>query len=192
MLQPRRRRLPLTSLDNGASATQKREGETKTSGKVKRRRKRRRRDGAKFRRRVVCYAVLSAAFVASLWRIRRDSLPSLGIRSSLSLTRSLRARLWPSASLTHEYHLKHRDLYNAVRQTANSTREDNPAYEKNHFTLTSTYGTQVTEQGCNLTVIFMDPRLASAGPGDSAWFSLESVAAFFSDACVLLQTGKWL
>lgn len=42
---------------------------------------------------------------------------------------------------------------------------------------------------CILTVIFMDPRLATAEPGDSAWFSLESVAAFIPDACVLLQTG---
>ena len=44
---------------------------------------------------------------------------------------------------------------------------------------------------CEITVIFLDPRLADPhyGAGESAWFALESAAAFApSDACFALLT----
>jgi hypothetical protein len=54
----------------------------------------------------------------------------------------------------------------------------------------SSYGSNVTD--CSLTVLFMDPRLGdpSYGPGQAAWFALESVAALAEHACVLLLTSS--
>jgi hypothetical protein len=54
----------------------------------------------------------------------------------------------------------------------------------------SSYGPNVT--ACSATVLFMDPRLGdpSYGPGQAAWFALESVAAFADHACVLLLTSS--
>lgn len=56
-----------------------------------------------------------------------------------------------------------------------------------------TYGPMVTDV-CDLTVLFLDPRLGDPhyGPGRSAWFALESVAAYApaTTTCVTLLTSS--
>lgn len=188
MLEPRRRRLPLTALDNVATSSQESNvgsAEKKRNGKVKKRRRRRAKSCSKFRRRGVQWTVLAAMLVTLLWRNRQEQSTSASwLRGG-----------WFSITSTHEYRLEHRHFYDAVRHSATNATQDDvdvPFQEKHPFTLTSTYGTRITEQGCNLTVVFMDPRLATATSNEAAWFSLESVAAFCPDACVLLQTGTSL
>ena len=51
------------------------------------------------------------------------------------------------------------------------------------------YGTEVMDSGCSITVFLMDPRLPLL-ESTSPWFTLESIAAFLPDACVIIQTGK--
>jgi hypothetical protein len=183
MLEPRRRRLPLTALDNVATSSQESNvgsGEKRRNGKTKKRRRRRAKSCGKFRRRGVLWTVLSVMLVALLWRTG----------PSQSISESWLTRGWFTITSTREYHLEHGHFYDAVRHSAtNGTQDDVPFQEKHPFTLTSTYGTRIMEQGCNLTVVFMDPRLATATSNEAAWFSLESVAAFCPDACILLQTG---
>ena len=194
MRQPRRRRLPLSQLDIVTISpleSNQGTGELEKSGKVKRRRKRRRRTDATklFGRNVVLSTlsiVLGAAFGVSLWKTWSYSLLPLRMGSISSVKQGLRSI---SGWRTTRQHLKHVELYNAVRQAVNNNHDGIPTYENRPFTLDSTYGSNVTEGGCKLTVVFMDPRLATARPGESHWFSLESVAAFRPDACVLLQTG---
>ena len=192
MLQPRRRRLPLTPVDNvNSSWKESHEGniEKRKNRKVRKRRKRQRRAGA--RRCNLLWAVISAALVVSLWKTRRKLVLSFE-PGHISLRKgTLRAIIGSDVSSIPEQ-LEHGALYDAVRQSSSRHDEAAPSYEKHAFNLTSSYGTDVTKEGCNLTVVFMDPRLATAGQGDSAWFSLESVAAFSPDACILLQTGTSL
>jgi hypothetical protein len=68
-----------------------------------------------------------------------------------------------------------------------------PEYERRPYELKSTYGDAI--QTCEITILVTDPRLAFpkylGGPGQPIWFALESVGAFASDACVLLQTCKF-
>lgn len=197
---PRRRRLPLSTLENIPSSLQESHevlvnGDLTKKEKAKRKRsKRRKRHDAKFRGRLwlVLWTLLAATLVAFSWKIRRKIADSPETQQGPASR--LRATFGSILSFSHAIQLEHKSLYNAIRQAANRTQALVPSYEKRPFTLASTYGTQVTKNGCNLTVVFMDPRLATAGPGESAWFSLESVGAFLSDSCVLLQTGAsaWL
>ena len=179
-MQPRRRRLPLTSLDNIGDSSQEHQEidrEKQTTKRGKRRRKRQRGDATKLRRLAALFCTgLTAALVATVWITSLKSYLSQWLR--------------PSISLAPAFRLEHVDIYNKVWQSAYRNQNEVPSYERNPFTLLSTYGTEVMEQGCNLTVIFMDPRLATARTGEAAFFSLESVAAFLPDACVLLQTAS--
>jgi hypothetical protein len=67
-----------------------------------------------------------------------------------------------------------------------------PEYERRPYQLGPTYGPSITE--CSVTIVFMDPRFGfpvyNYGPGQAAWFALESIGAFAPEACVLLQTCK--
>jgi hypothetical protein len=207
MLLPRRRRLPLSTLDNLPSALQASNevnGEPTKKEKVKRKRskRRKRRNANFFRRRVVMWTVLLVATLAVVsWKIRRKTPDALVKYTYASTTTSrLRANFGSKMSTASSAtttpvasQLEYSGLYNAVRQAANRTAQTTliprPYENKQPFSLASTYGNEVTKSGCNLTVVFMDPRLATTGPGESAWFSLESVGAFLSDSCVLLQTG---
>ena len=197
MVLPRRRRLPLSTLENIPTSSQESHevnGDLTKKEKVKRKRSRRReRHDAKFRGRLILWTMLAVTLATISWKIRRKTAVSLESQGSALRLRATFGSIMSLAHATHQ--LEHNSLYNVIRQTAvNRTQALVPPYEKHPFTLASTYGTQVTENGCNLTVVFMDPRLATAGPGESAWFTLESVGAFLSDSCVLLQTGKsaWL
>lgn len=190
MIQQRRRRLPLTSLDNLGNSSegyQEIDREKQRNKGAKRRRTRRRSHITKLRRRA---AALTAVLVATVCYTQHNSAVSISGSILTSLNRCLSQWLSPNNSLAPAYLLEHVDIYNAVWQSAYRNQSEFPSYERNPFALVSTYGTEVMNQGCNLTVIFMDPRLATAGTGEAAWFSLESVAAFLPDACVLLQTSS--
>lgn len=197
MVLPRRRRLPLSTLESIPTSSQESHevnGDLTKKERVKRKRSRRReRHDAKFRGRLILWTVLAVTLATISCKIRRKTAVSPESQGSAL---RLRATFGSIMSLAHATQLEHNSLYNVIHQTAvNRTSQALvPTYEKHPFTLASTYGTQVTKSGCNLTVVFMDPRLATAGPGESAWFTLESVGAFLSDSCVLLQTGKsaWL
>uniref|UniRef100_A0A7S4VJV2 Uncharacterized protein n=1 Tax=Ditylum brightwellii TaxID=49249 RepID=A0A7S4VJV2_9STRA len=82
--------------------------------------------------------------------------------------------------------LEHVEIYEALFQRSSKTV---PEYHRGRYELSSTYSTSVMKQGCNLTVVLMDPRLPILPAGDPTWFSLESIAAYASTACVLLQTS---
>lgn len=51
------------------------------------------------------------------------------------------------------------------------------------------YGSEMMQKGCDITVFIMNPRLLLL-KSSAPWFTLESVAAFLPNACVVLQTGK--
>lgn len=188
MLKPRRRRLPLIQLDNVTNWSQECRKDESKNEKVKVKRKRRRKGNAKSRRLVGMSVVLSTVLIAFIWTL---DFHFRGPESINLLKRCLRLEFWRNNPLIH---LEHRHLYDAVRHSlsANGTQDTviPSTYGKRSSSLSSLYGSKVMELGCNLTVVFMDPRLATAGPGEAAWFSLESVAAFLPDACILLQTGK--
>ena len=58
--------------------------------------------------------------------------------------------------------------------------------EQNDFLSTNSYGTL---RQCSLTVLLLDPRIASDGHGKPVWFALESAALHTdSETCFLLQT----
>lgn len=67
-----------------------------------------------------------------------------------------------------------------------------PEYERRPFELKSIYGPSVSK--CTLTVAVLEPNLGKPvydfGPGQPLWFELESIGAFASDACVVLQTSE--
>lgn len=67
-----------------------------------------------------------------------------------------------------------------------------PEYERHPYMIGPTYGPSITE--CKVTIVFMDPRFGfpvyKYGPGQAAWFALESIGAFAPEACVVLQTCK--
>lgn len=181
MLQPRRRRLPLTTLDNDSICSEESAEGKSPNGKRRRRRKRKRRqpqNDAKLRSGgILVFALILTTIVALIWKFQSP----LAINFTSLFERRLRN---PSI------HLEHRQLYDDIHRSANSTQVTIPLHEKKSFRLSSSYGSDVMKQGCNLTVVFMDPRLATAAVGEPAWYSLESVAAFLPRACILLQTGK--
>lgn len=58
--------------------------------------------------------------------------------------------------------------------------------EQNDFLSANSYGSL---RQCTLTVLLLDPRIATDGPGKPVWFALESVALHTdSETCFLLQT----
>ncbi len=64
-----------------------------------------------------------------------------------------------------------------------------PGAAINSFDLSS-YGEQIIQSKCEITVVFMDPRLPSNKPGSPAYYSLESVAMYLPNACIVLHTSK--
>jgi hypothetical protein len=90
---------------------------------------------------------------------------------------------------------RNKELYDTVYKFATKRllppdQTDWPDYERRPYEMKSTYGSSV--DACDLTVVVMDPRLGfptyDFGPGQPLWFALESIGAFASEACVLLQT----
>jgi hypothetical protein len=67
-----------------------------------------------------------------------------------------------------------------------------PDYERQPYELQSTYGPSVEE--CSLSIVVLESKLGTPvydfGPGQPLWFELESIGAFTSDACVVLQTSE--
>lgn len=58
--------------------------------------------------------------------------------------------------------------------------------DDNDFLSTDSYG---QTEHCSLTVLLLDPRIATDGPGQPVWFALESVALHTDpETCFLLQT----
>ena len=135
---------------------------------------------------IIWIIVLTAALQIQKWVFARLQQMKASVPSAKQVRRGHSAFSTRSSQL-----LKHQELYDEIQKATKSTRDHIPVYRKRPYILTSMYGSKVMELGCNLTVLFMDPRLATARPGEPAWYSLESVAAFSGDAaCVLLQTGK--
>lgn len=54
----------------------------------------------------------------------------------------------------------------------------------------ATYGPNIIQNGCNITVQIMDPRISTSHRGAPVFFTLESVGAFIPDACVVITTSK--
>lgn len=89
------------------------------------------------------------------------------------------------------------ELYNEVYKLKKERRRQPdltewPEYERRSYHLGPLYRSSITE--CNVTIVFMDPRFGfpvyNYGPGQAAWFALESIGAFAPEACVVLQTCK--
>jgi len=82
------------------------------------------------------------------------------------------------------YHQRYKNTSSALDINNDETQlqDDDPYY------LVS-YGSEITERGCNITVFLMDPRLPLL-ENNSPWFTLESVAAFLPDACVVILTAR--
>jgi len=54
----------------------------------------------------------------------------------------------------------------------------------------ATYGSNILQNGCNITVQIMDPRVSSYHRGAPIFFALESIGLFIPDACVVISTSK--
>jgi len=97
-----------------------------------------------------------------------------------------------TALLTHrrtrKHLLKHKDVYDQAYRLSNDDIPSNRSLSNKNYILKKEYGTNVDT--CELTVLFMDPRLPTLGVGQPAWFALESVAAFAPNACILIQTSN--
>lgn len=87
--------------------------------------------------------------------------------------------------------LQHQDAYDtAYRQKGKppykiSERVDDFLSNNNSYGL--------TKFKCSLTVVLMDPRIATDGPGQPVWFALESVALYTAnndETCFLIQTSS--
>lgn len=68
----------------------------------------------------------------------------------------------------------------------------NPDREASNSSIRSldTYGESVLTNGCEITVVLMDPRIPLLQKGAPDFFALESVAAYLPNACVVIQTSK--
>lgn len=96
--------------------------------------------------------------------------------------------------------LEHMDLYRTlhsgltapggIRSTYETDLGTGFVYSHRPSNLTFTYAEDVQERGCPLTVVFMDPRLPVLPAASPAFFSLESVAAYAEESCVLLLTAS--
>ena len=93
----------------------------------------------------------------------------------------------------------YKDLYDDVYKLATERLNPPdttvwPEHERHPYQLKSTYGSTV--QQCPVTIVVLDTKLGKPvydfGPGQPLWFELESIGAFAADACVVLQTSKWL
>ena len=69
-----------------------------------------------------------------------------------------------------------------------------PEHDRYPYELKSTYASNVEQ--CPITIVVANTKLGKPiydyGPGKPLWFELESIGAFEPNACVLLQTGKFL
>jgi hypothetical protein len=138
------------------------------------------------------YLVLAVCFIALVlvaFKIQILAPPGCSTRLKKSSSNNV------SKSDRYPQHLQYMDLYEAVYEKRNTSSLLNHQVEDgdmtyNHQLRSDTYGDAVTQ--CNLTVVFVDPRLPNLGPSSPAWFTLESVGAFAPDACVLIQTGMVL
>jgi hypothetical protein len=94
----------------------------------------------------------------------------------------------------------YKKVYDKFHHGANGDVEDknlneNGVFNKQTLTLRDnfqySYGEEIMKGkvGCDITVLLMDPRLPILKNCASIWFTLESVATFLPDACVLLKTG---
>jgi hypothetical protein len=90
---------------------------------------------------------------------------------------------------------KNKELYDLVYKLASERllppdQTNWPDYERRPYELKSTYGAAIEK--CDVTIVLTDPRLGfpkyDFGPGQPIWFALESIGAYASEACVLLQT----
>lgn len=117
-------------------------------------------------------------------------------------------RMWrpfPAAPLRMDPRVQaHWTLYQTTRQLAlvqssSSFKKETtgplsyrPATTRPSRVLAAEYAPHVN--GCDLTVVFFDPRLADPyyGPGQAAWFALESAATFLphNSTCLALLTSR--
>ena len=108
-------------------------------------------------------------------------------------SKEFQARYYASRAMIHRYKLLYDQIYKLKEERLQPPDQTMwPDYERNPYTLDSSYGSSI--ENCTVTILFMDPRLGyptyKYGPGQSAWFALESIGAFAPDSCVLLQTSK--
>lgn len=99
-----------------------------------------------------------------------------------------RERIFPHKNIYDEVY----ELATTIRTQGHEQQPDTrifPEYERRPYTLQSIYGPDVTT--CPLTVVVPNRNLGKPhSQGHPIWFSLESIGAFASNACVVLQTSK--
>ena len=99
--------------------------------------------------------------------------------------------------------IKHYDLYQRlyekyVNDTNTANNNHNHHHHQNEEKVEnlnldlnlSSYGVQQSSNKCDITVLFMDPRISSNKQGSPIYYSLESVAMYMPTACVLIITSK--
>jgi hypothetical protein len=177
--------LPKTSCETGSSAS-KDEGGAESHQPPGRPRRRRKRVAGSQERILSPLCTRVAIYLVISWIVVTAARTFIFSRSSTS-------------DFTFRRHFP---LYDRVYQLARDNEESSQGNKKIHVNderepaltkeaiLSSSYGSNVT--ACSVTVLFMDPRIGdpSYGPGQAAWFALESVAAFAEHACVLLLTSS--
>lgn len=86
-------------------------------------------------------------------------------------------------------------LYRSVYNNFQTIRGNVIKYEEytknpsNEISL-ATYGSNILQNGCNITVQVMDPRISSSHRGAPIFFTFESIGLFIPDACVVISTSK--
>lgn len=182
IMEPRRRRKE----EARDQAEFHKEGSSNLRNKT--RRKRTQRPSSTY---VLFWAISTTLLVlTTLWivQIQRWGNPTKKIVSdSRSLLRSTLASILDQRQ--RKRRLEHRDVYDQAYRLA---KEENPLhlpFKKNPYHLTSEYGPGVK---CNITALFMDPRLSTLPTGQPAWFALESLATFAPNACILIQTCAYV
>lgn len=140
---------------------------------------------------------LSLINIIVLSRIESDLQKFNAYESNYVDTNEERHKMNSFNDLKHSNILsKHMFLYRDVYDEFNRIRGNAIIYEEyftNHTTdriSLSTYGPNILQYGCNITVQIMDPRISTSHRGAPAFFTLESVGAFIPDACVVITTSK--
>ena len=162
----------------------------------------------------VCLLVSGISLSEVVWIFQRDRGSDGAVAPSSSLALSLMKFVTKPMHFLHwtadwfleqaPMALEHATLYEELyhhqqQQQQKQQHHDNDAApqrnnrdfrETRSSPLSSLYSRSIMSAGCNLTVLFMDPRLPTMPRHDPSWFSLESVALNAPDSCVLIQTGN--
>lgn len=96
-------------------------------------------------------------------------------------------------TLDHELYRPIYDAYHTGVGLRGSVKQNDMSMSTRNETVKldlSTYGDDIMNKGCELTVLIMDPRISSSRSGAPVYFALESVAAYLPNACVLMQTSN--